>query len=327
MPKAFGRAVDMRKRVISMIVATVAMTMLGLVATPASATTSGDWTLYPSLTSTYQAQVLQPVNNDGTSNWSVNTEGSIPIRFTLFRQTQTPVVFQSIGSDESTTNDYSYLSFAPASPTSFGDITNLTADFTFSLGSSHGGALRWDIGTSAGSLHVYYGVGPNWTGTGGSGVNMIGQPDLRYDTSGIAGGSFYDTYVHAVELLGTTNVNYAALVLDGGWQADQRVSLKSATVNDNTWTKGKFHVTDLPASAVFHVAKKDSTPRAAINDTMSVSPPDTSGVYRVNGDPSYSDYPAYEYNLSVPSLNGTGTYKLTIKIGGQQVGSAKFDIR
>jgi hypothetical protein len=306
--------------------------VLGLAgsASATAETTRGNWDLYPAITSTYQAQVLQPLNNDGSSNISSGTTGVIPVRFTLYRQTQSPVVFQSINSDNPgiTANDYSYLSFSPSTPMTFGDITNLSADFVFTQGQSIGGSMRWEIGTSAGPLYIYYGTAPSWTGTGGSGDNMIGQSDLRYDTSNIPGGSFYDTYAHAVTLLGSATVHYAAIVLDSGWaQGDQRVSLTSATVNNNTWLKGKFHVTELPTPGSFQVVKKDSTPRGAVNETLTVTGADTGALYRVNDAPSsYSAYPAYEYNLPVSSLDGPGTYKLTIKIGGHQVGSAKFDL-
>jgi len=306
--------------------------VLGLAgsASATAETTQGNWDLYPAITSTYQAQVLQPLNNDGSSNISSDTTGVIPVRFTLYRQTQSPVVFQSINSDNpgNTANDYSYLSFSPSAPMTFGDITNLSADFAFTQGQSIGGSMRWEIGTPDGNLFIYYGTAPNWTGTGGSGDNMIGQGDLRYDTSQFAGGSYSDTYAHAVTLLGSATVNYAEIVLDSGWaQGDQQVSLTSATVNNNTWLKGKFHVTDLPTPGTFRVVKKDSTPRGAVNEVLTVTGTDTGSSYRVSDAPSsYSAYPAYEYNLPVSSLDGPGTYKLTIKIGGHQVGSAKFDL-
>ena len=60
-----------------------------------------------------------------------------------------------------------------------------------------------------------------------SGTNMIGLTDLRYDTSQI-GGTFYDTYANAVDLIngdsGTPalNVVSVSLNLDSGWLADQR---------------------------------------------------------------------------------------------------------
>jgi hypothetical protein len=322
----------MRHRIAAAMVAVVAIAMLGLTATPASAATDGDWTLYPPIVSTYQAQTLQPVNNNGSSNYAASTTDSIPLRFTLFRKTQTPVRFQSIFSDNpgNTADDFSFLSFSPSAPMTFADITNLSAVFSYTQGQSNAGSLRWEIDTPLGNLQIYYGDPPAWTGTGGTGVNMIGLPDLRYDTSQFLGGQFFDTYADALTLMGNLPIDDAALVLDSGWTAngDQRVFLTSATVNDNTWQKGKFHVTaPMPGPATFQITKLDSTPRKqTVNETETVPTTDTSGVYRVVEDGTVSPYPFYEYDISVPSLTGRGTYKMTITLGTQQIGSAKFDL-
>ncbi len=60
--------------------------------------------------------------------------------------------------------------------------------------------------------------------------NMISMTDLRYDTSQYPGGTFYDNYAHAKALVGTSPIIRVSLVLDAGWDGDQRLTLTSATV-------------------------------------------------------------------------------------------------
>ena len=56
--------------------------------------------------------VQQPINSANTSNWSSKSKGAIPVMFQL-QTAAGPAVFQSIGSDTDTSNDYAYMSFAP----------------------------------------------------------------------------------------------------------------------------------------------------------------------------------------------------------------------
>ena len=84
---------------------------------------------------------------------------------------------------------------------------------------------------------------------------MVGLSDLRYDTSQYPGGNFYDTYAHALEVIGRdTSVTKVSLVLDGGWAGSQRATVSNITVNDNVYQwnaggNGEFAPTcDLPAA-------------------------------------------------------------------------------
>jgi hypothetical protein len=164
----------------------------------------------------------------------------IPVKFGLSTATETttttgPVVFQSIYSDVTGDNDFSFLSFTPASELLFKDITTLKADYNFTLGNCGGGSLRWSVRVSpTQSVFIYYGTWPNFTDCSGlasqSGVNLISLSDLRFDT-GQVGGTFYDDYAGALALVGTMPIVRASLVLDGGGAGDQRLTLTSATVN------------------------------------------------------------------------------------------------
>src|SRR5262249_13727359 len=139
-----------------------------------------------------------------------------------------PMLFESVFSNDPkvTADDFSFLEFIPGVPLTFSQISNLSAYYTFATGNCGGGSLRWQIavdlgGNSTRDVFIYYGDYPNFTNCIGpssqSGQNMIGKPDLRYDTSQIPGGTFYDSYSHALTLVGNDPVVAASLVLDSGW--------------------------------------------------------------------------------------------------------------
>jgi len=209
-------------------------------AAPAWAQAPGTWELYPPQTYVYSTSVQQPINADGTSNFKANGKGVIPVQFKL-SVAPGPVTFQSIGSDTDTDNDFSYLSFTPSasSPLTFAQVTDLSANYTFTEGNCHGGSLRWSVRVSpTQSVFIYYGGYPNFTdciatANNQSGVNMISLGDLRYDTSQV-GGTFYDTHAGAVALVGNMPIVRASLLLDSGWGGDQVINpVLNVTVNGN----------------------------------------------------------------------------------------------
>src|SRR5262245_54687196 len=73
---------------------------------------NGTWEAYPGQTTIYQTSVQQPINADGSSNFKANGKAAIPVKFGLASGVG-PFVFESIGSNQSTTDDYSYVSFTP----------------------------------------------------------------------------------------------------------------------------------------------------------------------------------------------------------------------
>ena len=290
-------------------------------------TTAGTWNLYPAQGASYATAVQQPINADGTSNFKANGKGVIPIKFAL-STAPGPVVFQSIGSDSITTNDYSFLSFTPASTLLFNQITNLSAVYAFTEGNCHGGSLRWSIRVSpTQSVFVYYGDYPNFTdctsGTNNqTGLNMISFPDARFDTSQV-GGTFYDTYSNALALVGEMPITRASLVLDSGWGGDQNLTLTSASVNSNTFVpaSGSSAPTcDLPP-AMIQITKTAGTGSGAVNEPLTIQPNDDNLQFRIVDC-------KYMYNLATSSLSGPGTYKVEVVINGTPVGGAAyFDLR
>jgi hypothetical protein len=309
---------------------TAALMMVALVSgAAAAATTTGTWSQYPTGAPVYSAQIQQPINPDGSSNWPAKSKGGIPIMFSLSSGTGA-AVFESIGSDPNAANDYAYASFAPTGLT-FGGISTLRTDYAFTLGDCHGGALRWSVRTSSTqSLFIYYGGAPSFTDcTTGvnnqSGVNMIGSSDLRYDTSQYVGGTFYDTYTHALSLMGGLTLSGVTLVLDGGWAGDQRATISNTTVNDNVYQwnaggTGTFTSTcNLPA-ATLKVTKTAGATSGAIDETTVYPTSDSGTAFRIVDC-------KYQYVLSIPSLQGAGTYHIEIQIGGVTVGTANFDLK
>jgi hypothetical protein len=323
-----------------------------LISTGAAAVTAGTWEQYPTGATEYQAAVQQPIDSANTSNWSSKSKGAIPIMFKLSSRIG-PAAFESIGSDgyEGYTatgnfaNDFAYMSFTPASPLTFNDITTLQTTYSFTQGDCHGGSLRWQVRTSpTQALFIYYGAYPQF-GNGGvngctptsslgveqSDVNMINQPDLRYDTSQYVPGTFYNSYAGAQAIMGNLPIIRTSLVIDSGWQGlsaatDQRLNVSNTTVNDNVYqfvssSGGSFNATCTLPPATLKITKLDPTPDGNIlEDTVYSGPSDGGNAFRVVDC-------KYQYNLSIPSLKGTGTYKVEIQIDGNTVGQAQFDLK
>jgi len=87
------------------------------------------------------------------------------------------------------------------------------------------------------NIFIYIGAPPSfnncasgWQSTG----NLIGNTDLRFDTSQLNGGKFYDSYNNAVGLAGSNALLGIQLVVDGGWIAPsgQDILVNNVTVNN-----------------------------------------------------------------------------------------------
>ena len=290
-----------------------------------AAVTSGTWEAYPGSATVYTATVQQPLNADGSSNFKA-AKGVIPVKFALAQNTG-PFAFQSIGSDSDPSNDYSYVSFTPATTTTLSQITNLSASYTFTQGNCHGGSLRWQVRVSSSeAIYLYYGDPPSFTDcttSNQSDLNLTATDDLRVDTTQLVGGTFYDSWAHALQLAGGRSVLRASLVLDSGWGGDQVVTLSSASVNDNTFTPP---AATTPAStcalpqASIRVTKTSSSTSGVVNETETIQPNDDNGLFRVVDCKEM-------YNLAVSSLSGTGHYKAEIVVAGATAGAAEFDLR
>ena len=304
--------------------ATLALAAAGTASADTTTTTAnGTWTAYPGQSSTSQTTVQQPINADGSSNFKATGKSAIPVKFSL-AQGMGPLVFESTA-----LNGSSFLSYTPNTPLTFNDVANLASDYAFTTGNCYGGSLRWSVRVSpTQSVSIYYGTYPSFASCTGSdsqsGMNLIGQPDLRYDTSQLPGGTFYDSYAHAQTLVGTTNITRASLVLDSGWAGDQRVTLSSATVNGDTFAPAAATATattcNLPPATI-KVTKLSGLSAGAVNEPVSIQPTDNDGGFRIVDC-------KYMYNLATSSLSGPGRYRVAAGIGGSPAsGPAEFELR
>src|SRR6185503_14439318 len=142
--------------------------------------TSGTWTHYPPQTPSYASVIRPPIQSNGSSVFSVGS--TIPVKFKLLSGPGV-FLFDSVwsnnfgeGGDGEHSDDFAVLSFTPSGSLTFADITNLTANYAFTLGNCQGGSLRWsvtfDIGNDDGippgesepdprdndrSIFIYYG--------------------------------------------------------------------------------------------------------------------------------------------------------------------------
>jgi hypothetical protein len=305
------------------------------VAANAATLQQGEWTLDApgSSTQSYTAQIQQPIDADESSVFS-KKRGVIPVQFKVTETKKSSFTFESIGSDGPNTpdNDYSNVVWTPPStptPMTVADLNSLVANFTWPVGhSSHGGSLRWSIGTPVGQVHVYYGDTHSWTGTSGSGVNLLAATDDRFDTSGIAGGTFYNTKQQMLDLVGTQPVSWVGLIVDSGWQSDQVLNLSTASVNGGTAfvfpapVNSSFQ-TNAPTAKIAVQKYNDNSPDGPIDEALSSAQGDTTGTYRqVDG--------KYIYNLDTASFNPTqqpGDYKVFLKIDNNIVGTGAFTLK
>jgi hypothetical protein len=147
-------------------------------------------------------------------------------------------------SNASTADDYSGLEARLPKGTTFGELTSLSTDYYVQEGGCGAGAPRFQVGldtdgdgTRNGSVFVYIGQAPNFDCSAAAGVwqstgNLIGNGDLRFDTSQL-GGTFYDSYAHALSAYGSATVTSISLVADGGWAFGgvQEILVDNALVN------------------------------------------------------------------------------------------------
>ena len=145
-------------------------------------------------------------------------------------------------SDGSSANDYSSVSFDVASGTTFASLDSLSADFNVTDDMCAGGSPRFQIALDTGSgtknMFVYLGDAPNYNDcdqdTWISSANLL-SGSFSVDTSQLPGGTFYDTYAHALSTYGSYPVLSVHLVADGGWAAgdgEQTVLVDNVVVGD-----------------------------------------------------------------------------------------------
>jgi hypothetical protein len=309
-------------------------------------TANGTWTAYPGQSAVYQTAVQQPINTDGSSNFKANGKAVIPIKMKL-SQGLGAFAFQSVLSNASNADDYSYLNWTPTAPITFADITSLIATYNFTDGDCAGGSLRWTLTLNDGGvwkrLDIHYqpganGISQQTCAAGTSGANMIGSSDTIYvtqqfnDTHSFPS-AYNNNYADTVSQLGSLPVRGMTLIVDSGWGAngDQVVNLANATVSVGGSSPYTEAFTPQPASATtptcptapasVQITKTDGAPTGAVNEPVTIQPQDTNNMFRIVDC-------MYMYNLATSSLSGAGTYQVTAVIGGVPAsGPAVFDLK
>ena len=127
------------------------------------------------------------------------------------------------------------------------DLTTLSVTYKILEGGFGGGSLRFSIGidtnldgTTDGNIFVYAGTAPNFDDEPGDWVdsgNLLETEELRVDTSQI-GGTFYDTWDHALELTEEAAVTGVLVVVDAGYVFDDGV--QAIAVSDVQIGHAKF---------------------------------------------------------------------------------------
>lgn len=137
--------------------------------------------------------------------------------------------------------DFDQTSVTPP-VTTLATLETLSTDYMFTAGSCAGGSPRFQINvaTSSGikNIFVYLGPPPSytlcpqnvWTNT-----SDLLTPASLVDTSQL-GGTFYDTWAHALAAYGTFTVTGIQLVADGGWALAQTVLVDNVMINGTIFT-------------------------------------------------------------------------------------------
>ena len=314
----------------------------------------------------YQAQIQQPINADASSVWPAK-KGVIPVQFQLQQATCTPgsstlypdtltslqgVSYPGLGS-------YGNLSWTPPSGSGLtvGQITNLTANFTWLQGQNHTGSMYWIINTPDGNVWIYYGdiAGTGvYTGTSGTGANMINLAlgSARAEASQLGHSPQYDTLANilaaapasgSVPTIGQEPVNWIGLAVDEGSAGTQQVQLTSTSpavdigtaAGDSTYTPGT--VSSSPSctawtntttpSMYIDIAQGSSADPGTVDETSYTGVGDTSGQFAVVDG-------KYKYNLSNSLAAGTYNIWMTpdtdadrIPVTNSPTGSARFVLK
>lgn len=150
-----------------------------------------------------------------------------PMRFdgqtVVYMQSACPTGYPLCLSDGSFT--FAYMVMYPMRGNTLDQLTNLATDYNVQRGCFGGGSPRFSVVMSNGAeIHVYFGTFPafadcppqGWFSTGNLANDGAG---LRWDSSQICPGTFYNTYSGAIACANSLNltINSIWLALDSGW--------------------------------------------------------------------------------------------------------------
>jgi hypothetical protein len=139
------------------------------------------------------------------------------------------------------------IAYEPKKGLTLSDIKRLSADIN---GDYAAGSPRFQINVllpdgTVRNVFVYLGEYPNYVGTTDGWLksgNLVTSEELRWDTTQV-GGTFYDDYEGAVELVGDLPVVGIQLVVDSGWffeDGTQTVLVDNVRVNNDVMSGKNF---------------------------------------------------------------------------------------
>jgi hypothetical protein len=138
------------------------------------------------------------------------------------------------------------IDFAVASGTTFADLDTLATEYNVTDDDCAAGSPRFQINVDTGSGGVknifgYLGPEPNYTNCPQNTWLMTDVLDgTRFlDTSQLPGGTFYDTYAHALATYGSYPVTGIQLVADSGYaflDGEQTVLVDNTNIDGTTYT-------------------------------------------------------------------------------------------
>lgn len=151
----------------------------------------------------------------------------------------------------STADDFSGVTVPVPTGLTFGQITELSAEYNVTNDDCGAGSPRFQIKVGGKNVFVYLGPAGTFTGcaqnTWLSTGNLVGTADAcRVDTSQFTGGTQCSTWAAAVTLLGSQLVEGVSLVVDSSWNSptqtnpaftdkEQTVLVRNVKLNDKTY--------------------------------------------------------------------------------------------
>ena len=149
----------------------------------------------------------------------------------------------------SATDDFSGVTVPVPAGLTFGQITELSAEYNVTDDDCGAGSPRFQIKVGGKNVFVYLGPAGTFTGCAKdswlSTGNLVGTADAcRVDTSQLAGGTQCSTWAAAVTLLGAQAVEGISLVVDASWTGsanpafadkEQTVLVRNVKLNGTTF--------------------------------------------------------------------------------------------
>ncbi len=154
-----------------------------------------------------------------------------------------------IRSDAMVAPNYGGISFDDLNGSAFSSLTTIGTDFNVTDDNCGAGAPRIDVavtnGVDSGNISLYLGPAPSfnsctpntWTSSG----NLV-DGSHTLDTSQLTGGTFYDTYAHALSAYGSYTITGIQVVTDGSWNStatggdgEQTILIDNTVINSATY--------------------------------------------------------------------------------------------